>query len=51
MWYESFDLFMFLAAMLIIVGIIGYNWINIYTANKYQGKSLFSLEVKEGKNK
>lgn len=50
MWYESFDLFMFLVAISIIIGVIGYNWIDVYTKNKYQGKSLFSLEVKE-KNK
>lgn len=49
MWYESTDLWIFTLSVLILIGIIGYNWINIYTKNKYQGKSLFTLEKEERK--
>lgn len=49
MWYESVDCWFFVLSVISLIGIIGRSWINIYTKNKYQGKSLFALEKEERK--
>ena len=49
MWYENTSLWIFTLSVLIVIGKIGCNWIDVYTKNKYQGKSLFTLEKEERK--